>query len=79
MIVYQATKSKFLHDCDHDQIEDVVQRAFVQKTQRYATQSEFKAWRNSLVAMARVLRDTGGSPLAEEVLGVSLRTVVSKR
>lgn len=57
MIVYQATKSKFLHDSDHDQIEDVVQRAFVQKVGRYASHGEFKSWRASLAAMARVLRD----------------------
>src|SRR5690606_10360395 len=61
MIVYQATKATFLHDTDHDQIEDVVERQFVQKTGRYASQGEFKAWRNSLAAMARVLRD-GGIP-----------------
>lgn len=59
MIVYQATKSTFLHDTDHAQIEDVVERAFVQRTGRYAAQSEFKSWRNSLAAMARVLRDSG--------------------
>jgi DUF2075 family protein len=59
VIVYQGTKSEFLHDCDHDQIEDVVERQFVQKTGRYASQGEFKAWRNSLVAMAKVLRDDG--------------------
>ena len=58
MIVYQATKSTFLHDTDHAQIEDVVERAFVQRTGRYAAQSEFKSWRNSLAAMARVLRDS---------------------
>lgn len=58
MIVYHATKSKFLHDCDHDQMEDVVSSAYVQKTGRYASQPEFKAWRNSLTAMARVLRDS---------------------
>ncbi|TKS53574.1 DUF2075 domain-containing protein [Luteimonas yindakuii] len=57
MIVYQATKERFLHDNDHAQIEDVVENAFVQKTGRYASQGEFKAWRNSLAAMARVLRD----------------------
>ncbi|MBO9542867.1 ATP-binding protein, partial [bacterium] len=57
MIVYQATKSKFLHDCDNDQIEDVVSSAYVQKTGRYALTGEFKAWRASLTAMARVLRD----------------------
>jgi len=58
VIVYQATKSTFLHDTDHAQIEDVVERAFVQRTGRYAAQSEFKSWRNSLAAMARVLRDS---------------------
>ncbi|RYI06263.1 MAG: DUF2075 domain-containing protein, partial [Acetobacteraceae bacterium] len=58
MIVYQATKSKFLHDCDHDQIEDVVSARYVMKTGRYAPDPEFRAWRNSLTAMARVLRDT---------------------
>jgi len=57
VIVYQATKERFLHDNDHAQIEDVVESAFVQKTGRYASQGEFKAWRNSLAAMARVLRD----------------------
>lgn len=58
MIVYQAKKSTFLHDTDHAQIEDVVERAFVQRTGRYAAQAEFKSWRNSLAAMARVLRDS---------------------
>ncbi len=57
MIVYHATKFKFLHDSDHDQIESLVESAFVQKTGRYASQGEFKSWRNSLAAMARVLRD----------------------
>lgn len=57
MIVYQATKERFLHDNDHAQIEDLVERSFVQKTGRYASQGEFRAWRNSLAAMARVLRD----------------------
>lgn len=57
MIVYQATKKKFLHDCDHDQIEDLVEAAYVQKAGRYASRGEFKSWRNSLAAMARVLRD----------------------
>ena len=57
MIVYQATKKKFLHDCDHDQIEDLVEAAYVQKAGRYASRGEFRSWRNSLTAMARVLRD----------------------
>ncbi|TBV74218.1 DUF2075 domain-containing protein [Pseudoxanthomonas winnipegensis] len=58
MIVYQATKRTFLHDTDHAQIEDVVERAFVQRAGRYASDSEFRSWRHSLAAMARVLRDS---------------------
>ncbi|MBJ6978394.1 DUF2075 domain-containing protein [Luteimonas sp. MC1895] len=57
MIVYQATKERFLHDNDHAQIEDEVQRAFVAKVGRYVSQGEFESWRHSLAAMARVLRD----------------------
>lgn len=57
MIVYQATKSKFLDDNDNNQIESVVESAYLQKTGRYASQGEFKSWRHSLAAMARVLRD----------------------
>lgn len=57
MIVYQATKTKFLHDCDHDQIEDLIEAAYVQKAGRYASRGEFRSWRHSLQAMARVLRD----------------------
>ena len=57
MIVYQAIKERFLHDNDHAQIEDEVQRAFVKKVGRYVSQGEFRSWRHSLAAMARVLRD----------------------
>lgn len=57
MIVYQATKATFLHDCDNKRIADVVSSAYVQKTGRYASHAEFKAWHNSLGEMARVLRD----------------------
>ena len=57
MIVYQANKATFLHDCDHQRIADVVSSAYVQKTGRYASHSEFKAWQNSLGEMARIPRD----------------------
>ena len=57
MIVYQANKATFLHDCDHRRIADVVSSAYVQNTGRYASHAEFKAWQNSLGEMARVLRD----------------------
>lgn len=58
VLVYQASKSKFLDDNDNRDIADVIQSAFVQRTGRYASQGEFRAWQGSLVAMARVLRDT---------------------
>lgn len=57
MIVYQATKTKFLDDADNRNIEDVVSDAYNQKTGRRITDSEFNAWASSLREMARVLRD----------------------
>lgn len=57
MIVYQATKHKFLDDNDNRNIEDVINTAYVQKTGRYATDAEFKSWAASLREMSRVLRD----------------------
>jgi uncharacterized protein len=57
VIVYQATKSKFLDDNDNRNIEDVINSAFVQTTGRYASDGEFRSWRASLVQMAKVLRD----------------------
>jgi DUF2075 family protein len=57
VIVYQATKHKFLDDNDNRNIEDVINAAYVQKTGRYATDAEFKSWAASLREMSRVLRD----------------------
>jgi len=57
VIVYHATKTKFLDDNDNRNIEDVIESAYVQKTGRYAAHSEFKSWKASLQEMARVLRD----------------------
>ena len=57
MIIYQGTKSTFLDDADNRNIEDLVDNAFVQKTRRYASRGEFRAWKHSLSEMARVLRD----------------------
>lgn len=57
MIVYHATKTKFLDDNDNRNIEDVIASAYVQKTGRYAAHGEFKSWKASLQEMARVLRD----------------------
>ena len=57
MIVYQATKTKFLDDNDNRSIEDVISSAYVEKTGRYASEAEFKSWAASLREMSRVLRD----------------------
>lgn len=57
VIVYQATKTKFLDDNDNRSIEDVINSAYVQKTGRYASEAEFKSWAASLREMSRVLRD----------------------
>ena len=57
MIVYQSTKRGFLADSDDRNIEDVVAKAYLDRTQRYAPEGEFRAWRESLKHMAKVLRD----------------------
>lgn len=57
MIVYQATKVRFLEDVDNRDIEDVVAQRYLEKTGRYAPEPEFRSWRESLAQMAKVLRD----------------------
>jgi DUF2075 family protein len=59
VIIYQSTKRGFLSDSDDRNIEDVVATAFLMKTNRYAPDGEFRAWRESLKHMAKVLRDEG--------------------
>jgi DUF2075 family protein len=59
MIIYQSTKRAFLDDSDDRNIEDVVAQAYVTRTGRYAPDGEFRAWRESLKHMAKVLRDDG--------------------
>lgn len=56
MIVYQSTKQGFLSDCDDRTIEKIVSERFVQKAGRYATESEYRSWRESLKHMSKVLR-----------------------
>ncbi|WP_407352318.1 DNA/RNA helicase domain-containing protein [Luteimonas sp. R10] len=59
MIVYQATKSRFVQDIDALGIEYQIASAYLKKTGRYAPDAELRAWRGSLKAMASVLRDDG--------------------
>ena len=57
MIVYQATKARFLGDTDNRDIEDVIATRYLASTCRYAPHAESNAWRESLGQMAKVLRD----------------------
>jgi hypothetical protein len=59
VIVYQATKSKFLDQVHNTDIEVVVSDAFAQKLGHRVGASEVKSWRSSLVSMARILQDEG--------------------
>jgi len=57
VIVYQATKSKFLEQVHSTAIEVVVGDAFLQKLGHKVGPSEINSWKSSLVCMARVLHD----------------------
>lgn len=57
MIVYQNDKAGFLHDHDYQDIAELVAAAYLDKTGRYAPEAEYRAWKNSVAEMARVLRD----------------------
>lgn len=59
MIVYQANKAKFLDDHDNRDIEHVIASKYLERTGRYAPEPEYRAWKNSLGEMAKVLRDPG--------------------
>lgn len=57
MIVYHGTKDKFLTDYNDNAIEDVIATSFLQRTGRYAPQTEMRAWKSSLGEMAKILYD----------------------
>lgn len=57
MIIYQASKTQFLHHALRDDIEDVVSRHFRSATGRGVSPSEINSWKNSLLEMAKVLQD----------------------
>jgi DUF2075 family protein len=59
MIVYTASKSKFLDDVLDDQIHEVIHREFQRKLFRRAGDSEVNSWRNSMKEMRQVLNDPG--------------------
>lgn len=57
MIIYQASKSQFLHHALRDDIEDVVSRQYRSMTGHGVGPSEMQAWKHSLLEMAKVLGD----------------------
>lgn len=57
MIVYQSTKSDFLHQVRHIDIGDLLQEQMLLKLGRKVGVSELTSWRISLQSMARVLQD----------------------
>ncbi len=57
MIIYQATKTQFLHHALRDDIEDVVSRHFRSATGHGVGPSEINSWKHSLLEMAKVLQD----------------------
>ncbi len=57
MIIYQASKSQFLHHALRDDIEDVVSNHYRAATGHGAGPSEVLAWKHSLLEMAKVLQD----------------------
>lgn len=57
MIVYEATKSQFLHDNNDRDIEDVILSRFRTTTGKGVAVGEIRAWKESLGFMARVLSD----------------------
>ena len=57
MIVYQATKSQFLHHALREDIEHIVSRQFRSVMGHGVAQAEIRAWKHSLLEMAKVLQD----------------------
>ena len=57
MIVYQQSKTGFLEDVFRRDIEDVVLGAFKARTGKSVSKAEVRSWKESLLAMAKVLND----------------------
>ena len=57
MIIYQASKSQFLHHALRDDIEDVCHASTAASTGHGVGPSEIQAWKHSLLEMAKVLGD----------------------
>lgn len=59
MIIYQSDKTRFLADVFTKDIEDVVLSAYRARTGRLVALSEVRSWKESLLAVAKVLNNDG--------------------
>lgn len=57
LIVYQAAKAEFLRHALQDDIERIVERNFRSAIGYGVADSEIRAWKHSLLEMAKVLQD----------------------
>lgn len=57
MIIYQQSKSRFLHDVLHDKIADYIHDGFQRALHRRTSPQEVTSWRNSMLYMKSVLED----------------------
>ncbi len=57
MIIYEATKKKFIEDVIQDKIEENIDTRFYEKMGYHTSLAERKAWNNSMQYMMKVLID----------------------
>lgn len=57
MIIYQSTKSEFLDAAFRHDIEAVILEKYRKRTGQGVSRQEVRSWKESLIAMARVLND----------------------
>ncbi len=55
MIIYKSTIQKFGLDVDSNGIEDIMVDTYYKRTMSHVSKAEVKAWKNSLVAMERIV------------------------
>jgi uncharacterized protein len=68
MLVYVADKKQFLHDCLHDEIEEIIREKFTATTGKRVAQNEIRSWQSSLGFVAKALLD---EEIAED-MGVAI-------
>src|SRR5690606_11858454 len=59
MIVYSSTKAEFIRDVRVQRIEETIRDVLSRKLHRRVPESEFRAWKNPLNEMFKVLLDDG--------------------